>query len=288
TTVVISDIPVASDEGECQRATDDTFVRSFTFTPVEWGIILNESGPGVHTVSMEADIRPLTADLVEGVSGTLIWDETVVDLCAIGTEQEGVGLLHIGDTFQTTEGCGDNPTAMQDAFDDFGLPKRACVMVTVDGLDHEYCAPLQVPEDVSVGSEPGTVTVLFDGLEVFGGLAVDAWVLPLEPTREKQALGGTRLGVINGDRYLGFAVMHPQREGYFDVVADEVAFFSPGTYRFIIEAYVPLGDMFYGCEQQIQVVEDEPTIVSLSSLPTYTSSGWHWAPYEQLEYPDCP
>jgi hypothetical protein len=31
---------------------------------------------------------------------------------------------------------------MQDAFDEYGLPETACVAVRVDGLDHEYCAPL--------------------------------------------------------------------------------------------------------------------------------------------------
>jgi hypothetical protein len=114
------------------------------FTPVEWGIDLDEEswGPGVHTVFMEVDARPLLPGQVEGVSGKLIWDETVVELCNIGMDDVGNGSLHIGDTFQTIEGCGTNPTAMQDAFDEYGLPETACLAVRVDGLDHEYCAPL--------------------------------------------------------------------------------------------------------------------------------------------------
>jgi hypothetical protein len=113
------------------------------FTPVEWGIVLDEEGwgPGVHTVFMTADVRPLLPGQVEDVSGRLMWDETVVDLCNIGMDV-GDGFLHIGDTFQTIEGCGANPTAMQDAFDEFGLPETACLAVRVDGVDHEYCAPL--------------------------------------------------------------------------------------------------------------------------------------------------
>jgi hypothetical protein len=112
------------------------------FTPVEWGIALDGAGPGAHFVSMIADARPLKPDQVEDVSGTLIWDETVVDLCNIEIRHVGDGFLHLGDIFGTNEGCGSNPTAMQDAFDEFGLPETACVAVRVGGLDHEYCAPL--------------------------------------------------------------------------------------------------------------------------------------------------
>ena len=113
------------------------------FTPVEWGIALDEEswGPGVYTVFMTANASPLLPDQVEDLSGKLIWDETVVELCNIGMDV-GDGFLHIGDTFQTIEGCGANPNAMQAAFDEFGLPETACLAVRTGGLDHEYCAPL--------------------------------------------------------------------------------------------------------------------------------------------------
>ena len=64
--------------------------------------------------------------------------------------------------------------------------------------------------------------------------------------------------------------------------------FEPGTYRFIIEAYEPSVAMHYGCEKPIEVVEGESLVMTISSLPTYTDSGWSWTPYDQLEYPDCP
>jgi hypothetical protein len=80
---------------------------------VRWEIIPEADwGPGVYTVFMEMDARPLTGTNVDDVSGRLIWDETVVDLCGIGFDR-GNGFLQIGDIFQTTEGCGSNPTAMQ-------------------------------------------------------------------------------------------------------------------------------------------------------------------------------
>jgi hypothetical protein len=156
---------------------------SIRFTPFRWGIILDDDDPGVHTVFMEVDARPLTGGEIEDVSGRLIWDETVVELCQIGIDRPD-GFLYVGDIFQTTEGCGRNPTAMQDAFDEFGLPETACVTVTVEGIDHEYCAPLPMVIDGSVGSEPGTVTVVLDGLEGFAGLDVGAWVVAIDPSDE--------------------------------------------------------------------------------------------------------
>jgi hypothetical protein len=109
---------------------------------VTWGITIDEAGPGVHLVDMIVDVRPLAPDQVDAVSGRLVWDDTVFDLCRIEVREAGVGFVHVGDIFGTNEPCGDDPGAMQDAFDEFGLPETACVTVTVDGTDHDYCAPL--------------------------------------------------------------------------------------------------------------------------------------------------
>jgi hypothetical protein len=109
---------------------------------VEWGIAIDDGGSSVHLVHMIVEARPLTPDQVDSVSGRLIWDETVVDLCRIEIREAGLGFVHIGDIFGTDEGCGSNPTAMKDAFDEFGLPQTGCVEVRAAGVDHEYCAPL--------------------------------------------------------------------------------------------------------------------------------------------------
>jgi hypothetical protein len=111
-------------------------------TPVDWGINIDDAGSGVHLVHMIVEARPLAPGQVDGVSGRLVWDETVVDLCRIEIREVGVGFVHVGDIFGTDEGCGSNPTAMQDAFDEFGLPETACVTVRADGVDHEFCAPM--------------------------------------------------------------------------------------------------------------------------------------------------
>jgi hypothetical protein len=111
-------------------------------TPVAWGIDIDDADSGVHLVDMIVEARPLTPDQVDRVSGRLVWGETVVDLCRIEIREVGGGFVHIGDIFGTDEGCGANPTAMQDAFDEFGLPETACVAVRAAGVDHEYCAPL--------------------------------------------------------------------------------------------------------------------------------------------------
>lgn len=122
----------------------------FAFAPVQWGISLDdpEWGPGVHTLYMVVEVQPVIVEAMAGghaeeVSGRLVWDETVVELCGIGIRCVGEDYLHVGDIFQTVEGCGDDPSAMQEAFDKFGMPREACVSVGSDGVDHEYCAPLR-------------------------------------------------------------------------------------------------------------------------------------------------
>lgn len=122
-------------------------------SPVAWEILLDEMGPGVHTVAMIVDFGPAPAgsdetsgaprsDEVE-MSGRLIWDDVDVALCGIDRRNEvGDGRLGVGDIFQSTEGCGDDPTAMQDAFDEYGVPSEGCVVATFDGRRYEYCAPL--------------------------------------------------------------------------------------------------------------------------------------------------
>jgi hypothetical protein len=146
--------------------------------------------------------------------------------------------------------------------------------VAIGGCIHEGA------DRAAVEPAPGTITVSLERVEGFKGLAVDAWVLPLEPTEEGQALGGTYWWPIGEDPFSASKVMR-------SLDHNQIATFGPGTYRFIIEAYVPSGAMHYGCEQQIRIVEDQPLVVTLSGMPIYTGGGFHWTPYDQLVYPDC-
>ena len=75
--------------------------------------------------------------------GHLAWEETLGELCPNGVDERD-GVVNVGDIFQITEECGADPTAMQDAFDQYGLPDEACMFVDVDGLYQplSYCAPL--------------------------------------------------------------------------------------------------------------------------------------------------
>lgn len=110
-----------------------------TLSPVVWGIELHSHGPGVHTVSMIADAEPLDADDLWYFGGYLSWPETAVELCNVGVRGGGEGFVTVGDVFQTTE-CGD---ALQDAFDDYGLPDTACLLVQAWGRISQYCARLE-------------------------------------------------------------------------------------------------------------------------------------------------
>ena len=47
----------------------------------------------------------------------------------------------VGAFFPTAEECGPE---MDQAFEDFGLPETACLFVVSNGVEDEYCAPLDV------------------------------------------------------------------------------------------------------------------------------------------------
>ena len=144
------------------------------------------------------------------------------------------------------------------------------------------------PEDAR---QPGgtTITVSLDAIQGLRGHAVSAWVLPVELNEDKDAIGGTQFSNITDDPFSDSKKIQPQDEDrYFDVTTGESPIVEPGTYRFIIEAYVPSGPMHYGCEMPIEVDGREPLIITVSRLPTYTGGGFHWTAPEQLKYPDCP
>ena len=114
-------------------------------------------------------------------------------------------------------------------------------------------------------------------------------MLPVELNDDKVAIGGPSFSYLTDDPFSASKKIQPQDEDrYFDVTAGESPIVEPGTYRFLIEAYVPSGPMHYGCEMPIEVDGGEPLVLTVSSLPTYTGVGWHWATPEQLRDPDCP
>ena len=135
---------------------DPRRVGAYVFGPVRWGVVIDPIGSGNHLVHMVVEVRPAADSQVEvpeyqtaEISGRLVWDETVVDLCTLGDRHERVNKLEevmwIGDIFSTSAWCVDwepNFGAIQDAFDEFGLPEQGCVGFTVDGITHEICEPL--------------------------------------------------------------------------------------------------------------------------------------------------
>jgi hypothetical protein len=131
---------------------------TLTFTPVEWTIARDTHGAGIHTIYMIADVSPLVVDDLQDIGGELIWEETQITLCAdptyppvewgkfISIRDVGDGFLRIGDGFQSNgqgPGCDIN-TTMQNAFDNFGLPEKACLSVRSGDINYEFCAPLNI------------------------------------------------------------------------------------------------------------------------------------------------
>ena len=71
---------------------------------------------------------------------------------------------------------------------------------------------------------------------------------------------------------------------------DPPATFSAGTYRLIVDVYVPSGPMLFGCEQLIEVVAGEDLTVIFSEIPEYRGSSFFWwAPGEiVMTHTTCP
>jgi hypothetical protein len=138
-----TDLSVPKGQYLDQIRTAATVPAAEQIAPVTWGIAPNTNGPGTHLVSMIVEVRPLTPDQIDNLSGKLIWGDTVVDLCSIDVREVGTGYLRIGDIFGTNEGCGNNPAAMHDAFEEHGTPETACITITTIDENHEYCAPLR-------------------------------------------------------------------------------------------------------------------------------------------------
>lgn len=135
----------------------------------------------------------------------------------------------------------------------------------------------------------GTQIMLsLDTVEGLGGLVVDGWVLGFPVANEPVILGEAQLSNLqHNDPFSASAVLALGDMGSPN--GKKAAEFPPGEYRFVIEAYVPNGDMRYGCERQIVTQADRSTdALVFTTIPEYTGDGLHWTPYDELKYPDCP
>jgi len=140
---------------------DPQVIGSYVFSPVDWGIIVDSAGPGVHLVHMVVEVRSIIEDEssfgeeVTEIEGQLVWDETVIDLCRVEDRTRGDPRLDsdeydrdefmwIGDITYTDEYCSEwtHFRAMQVAFDDYGLPQQGCITLVSDGFTHQLCEQL--------------------------------------------------------------------------------------------------------------------------------------------------
>jgi len=145
-TVVEAAVAACNDESSGEYATPAAIGEDDRLGPVvgeEWSIALDDEGVGIHTIALIRTF-PVAWTAVEARGGRLVWDETEIDLCAIAIRGADEDVVQIGDVFPTDETCEGAETQMQQAFDDFGLPKTACVFVQSQGVEDEYCAPLAV------------------------------------------------------------------------------------------------------------------------------------------------
>jgi hypothetical protein len=166
------------------------------------------------------------------------------------------------------------------------MPYRVFVLLLVGMLFVGACSPDSSATIAQTGPSDGTqFTVSLEGLVGLTGLTIDAWVVPVVGN-ESVVLGQANFQNLGDDPYTVSGVIRPERLG----APDDAVKFPPGEYRLIIEAYIPSGDMRYGCERQI-VAQPKPasdTLV-LTSIPVYTGNSLSWtSDYDTLAYPHCP
>jgi hypothetical protein len=105
----------------------------------EWSITPDGDMAGNYIFTMIRTFGPTRDADVVGVGGRLVWPEAEIELCDVNIYATGDEFVQIGIISPTTEGC----PGMLEAFVRFGLPETACLFVGSDGVNDEYCAPLQ-------------------------------------------------------------------------------------------------------------------------------------------------
>ena len=133
------------DGHDYQTVSLDIGYLGITLERFNWTAELIGTMPDVYTIFMVVDVSPLAENDIDSLGGILIWNETEVEFCNAEVRGTGSDFVRIGQGFETSEDpeCGD-ASAIQDAFDNFGLPVNACVSVTTGGVDYSYCAPLEL------------------------------------------------------------------------------------------------------------------------------------------------
>lgn len=105
-----------------------------------WSIAPDGDLAGSYIFTMIRTFSPIGEADEAGVGGRMVWPETEIELCDVNIYAAGDEFVQIGIVSPTTEGC----PGMLEAFVDFGLPDTACLFVRSGGIEHEYCAPLDV------------------------------------------------------------------------------------------------------------------------------------------------
>lgn len=144
------------------REFDPRVIGSYVFAPVDWGIVAGSAESGIHLVHLIVEVRPIedqaeaVDEQIDEISGQLVWNETVIDLCTVGNRHDGDPRLDtdeyqenefmwIGDILWSDEWCTDwspNFGLMRNAFEEFGLPEQGCISFIANGLTHDLCEPL--------------------------------------------------------------------------------------------------------------------------------------------------
>jgi hypothetical protein len=123
---------------------------AITLSPIMWATEADDWG-----LAIIVEVSPVAPWDVEDMGARLIWEDTTITLCNsrlqpsectaapyIAIRKAGDDYLHIGDIL----GFYERPE-LEDAAAQYGPPTTVCIYVTVAGVTHEYCAPLEVDND---------------------------------------------------------------------------------------------------------------------------------------------
>jgi hypothetical protein len=134
--------------------------QTISMSPVQWTIVPRDGD--IWTIFMIARVEPMTIEQLGEFGGSLVWNETTIELCTnkagqewhtgINIRYEGQGFLEIGDGFESNmqaTDCAIN-NALGDAFDAYGVPDNACIFVeNIEGAMKEYCSTVEeIPAEI--------------------------------------------------------------------------------------------------------------------------------------------
>lgn len=147
---------------------------------------------------------------------------------------------------------------------------------------------------------PQTITISVEGLEGYEGFYVASFLTEADPQQRETRLAegegavylASALNVqIDDDPFSATDLMGPAggvdpTSGLYVFNGDGVVTFEADSYAGSVEVGTPSGPMQAACSFEVEVVEGEPAVVTISSVHPYTGNGMFWGA-DPGSIPEC-